>query len=155
MIRAFVLSLFLLASLLPLDARSQNAPAKEERLYTDGPVTEVTYLRIEYGHFEEYVNWLDSTWKPTMEAFKKAGITTDYKVFRISPKNPEDANVIFMITYKNMASYGGDIGDRAVDEEEVASKLICSTECQNKASVGRSQYRKVLGTELIRELRLK
>jgi hypothetical protein len=29
--RALVLSLFLLASLLPLDARSQNAPAKDER----------------------------------------------------------------------------------------------------------------------------
>jgi len=155
MVRALALSLFLLASLLPLDARSQNTPAKDERQYTDGPVTEVTYLRIEYGHFEEYVDWLDSTWKPTMEAFKKAGITTDYKVFRISPKRPEDANVIFMITYKNMASYGGEIGDKTVDEEEVAKKVICSTECQNKARVARSEYRKVLGTELIRELRLK
>ena len=155
MVRALVLSLFLLASLLPLDASSQNAPAKDERQYTDGPVTQVTYIHVEYGHFEEYVDWLDSTWKPTMEAYKKAGITTDYKIFRTSPKRPEDANVIFMITYKNMASYGGDIGDRAVEEDEVAKKVICSTECQNKARVARSEYRKVLGDELIRELHLK
>ena len=155
MARAFVLPLFLLVSLLSFDARSQTAPAKDERQYTDGPVTQVTYIHIEYGHFEEYAAWLDSTWKPTMEAFKKAGITTDYKAFRISPKRPDDANVILMITYRNMASYGGDIGDRSTDEEDVAKQVICSTECQNKARVARSEYRKVLGTELIRELRLK
>jgi len=155
MVRALVVSLFLAALSLSFDAHAQSASAKDERQYTDGPVTEVTYLRVEYGHFEEYVDWLNSTWKPTMEAFKKAGITTDYKVFRVSPKTPEEANVIFMITYKNMASYGGDLGDRSADEEDVAKKVICSTECQNKARVARSEYRKVLGTELIRELRLK
>jgi hypothetical protein len=37
----------------------------------------------------------------------------------------------------------------------VAKKAICSTECQNKARVGRNEYRKVLGTEYIRELILK
>ena len=34
----------------------------------------------------------------------------------------------------------------------MAKKVICSTECQNKARVGRNEYRKVLGTEYIREL---
>jgi hypothetical protein len=42
--------------------------------------------------------------------------------------------------------------DRGVEEEAVAKKVICSTECQNKARVGRSQYRKVLRREYIREL---
>jgi hypothetical protein len=60
-----------------------------------------------------------------------------------------------MITYKNMAAYAGDNGDKGVELEPVAKKVICSTECQNKARVGRNEYRKVLGTELIRELILK
>jgi hypothetical protein len=45
--------------------------------------------------------------------------------------------------------------DRGVDEEQVAKKVICSTDCQNKARVGRNEYRKVLRREYIRELILK
>jgi hypothetical protein len=45
--------------------------------------------------------------------------------------------------------------DKGVEEEAVAKKVIGSTEVQNKARVARTEYRKVLGTEYIRELILK
>ena len=124
----------------------------DERGYTDGPVTEVAYIRIEYGHFEEYVAWLNSKWKPTMEAAKKAGLIIDYKVFRASPKSPDQPNVYLEITYKNMAAYAGDIGDNADAFEAVTEKVICSSACQNQARVHRNEFRKVLGTEVTREL---
>ena len=130
---------------------SLNARAQDARQYTDGPVTEADYIEVEYGHFEEYIDWLNSTWKPTMEAMKKAGLIIDYKVFRAAPKSPDQPNVILMITYKNgMAAL-----DKGVELEDVAKKVIGSTEVQNKARVFRNEYRKVLGTELIRELILK
>ena len=75
------------------------------------------YIQVEYGHFEEYIDWLNSTWKPTMEATKKAGIIIDYKVFSSTPQSPDQPNIILWITYKNMAAYGGNIGDRGVEEE--------------------------------------
>ena len=133
------------ASSLSLDARAQD-----ERQYIDGPVTDVAYLRIEYGRFEEYIDWLNSTWKPTMEATKKAGLIIDYKVFTAIPKSADQPNVFRMITYKNMAAL-----DKGVEEEEVAKKVIGSTEVQNNARVARNEYRKLLGSELIRELILK
>jgi hypothetical protein len=37
----------------------------------------VDYIQVGYGHFEEYIDWLNSTWKPTMEATKKAGLIID------------------------------------------------------------------------------
>jgi hypothetical protein len=123
----------------------------DERAYTDGPVTEVAYLRVEYGSFEEYIDWLNSTWKPTMEATKEAGLIIDYKVFKATPKTPDQPNIFLMITFKNMAA----ALDKGVELEEVAKKVIGSTEVQNKARVGRNEYRKVLGTEYIRELILK
>jgi hypothetical protein len=132
-----------------------NARAQDERQYADGPVTEVDYIQVEYGHFETYIDWLNSTWKPTMEALKKAGLIVDYKVFRATPKSPDQPNIFLMITYKNMAAYAGDNGDKDVELEAVTKAVICSTECQNKARVGRNEYRRVLGTELIRELILK
>ena len=129
---------------------SLDALAQDERAYTDGPVTDVAYIRVEYGRFEEYIDWLNSTWKPTMEATKKAGIIIDYRVFSSAPPSPDHPDVILWITYKNMAAL-----DRGVEEEAVAKKVICSTECQNKARVSRNEYRKVTRREYIRELLLK
>ena len=156
MTKTIILSMCLAASSLSLDARAQDALtrdalAQNDRQYTDGPVTEVDYIQVEYGHFAEYIDWLNSTWKPTMEAFKKAGLVIDYKVFRLTPKSPDQPNIILWITYKNAAA----ALDKGVELEAVAKKVICSTECQNKARVGRNEYRKVLGNELIRELILK
>ena len=145
MIKTIVLSMCLAASF------SLNARAQDERHYTDGPVTEVDYIQVEYGHFEEYVDWLNSTWKPTMEATKKAGLIIDYKVFSATPKSPDQPNIILSITFKNAAA----ALDKNIELEDVAKKVICSTDCQNKARVARNEYRKLLGTEYIREIVLK
>src|ERR1700736_4648914 len=150
MIKTIILSMCLAASSLSLDARAQDtltrdALAQNDRQYTDGPVTEVNYLQVEYGHFAEYIDWLNSTWKPTMEAMKKAGLIIDYKVFKATPKSPDQPNIFLWITYENMAAL-----DKGIELEAVAKKVIGSTEVQNKARVGRNEYRKVLGTELIR-----
>jgi hypothetical protein len=147
MIKTIILSVCLAASSLSINARAQQ---DDERQYTDGPVTEVDYIQVEYGHFQEYIDWLNSTWKPTMEATKKAGLIIDYKVFSATPKSPDQPNIFLWITYKNMAAL-----DKGVELEAVAKKVIGSTEVQNKARVVRNEYRKVLGTELIRELILK
>lgn len=145
MIKTILMLLCLAAS-----AISNSAHAQVGRTYKEGPVIAVTYLKIEYGRFDEYVDWLTTTWKPTMEAKKKAGLIIDYKVFAARPKSPEEPNVLLMITYPNMAGL-----DRGAEEEAVAEKVIGSTEAQNKARVARGEYRKVLGSELIRELILK
>src|SRR5437764_11680560 len=115
MIKTIVLSMCLAVSALSLNARAQdvNAGAKDERGYTYGPVTGVLYIHVDYGHFEEYMAWVTSTWVPTMEAAKKAGLIIDYKVFRSEPKLPDEPNVYLEITYKDMAAYAGDIGDSA------------------------------------------
>ena len=79
----------LAASLLSLDARAQDtltrdALAQNDRQYTDGPVTEVNYIQVEYGHFAEYIDWLNSTWK----------------VFQASPKSPDQPNIFYISLLK-------------------------------------------------------
>ena len=141
----------ILSICLAVSSLSLNAHAQDVRQYSDGPVIELAYVRVEYGHFEEYIDWLNSTWKPTMEATKKAGLIIDYKVFGLTPKSLDQPNIILWITYKNAAA----ALDKGVELEDVAKKVIGSTEFQNKARVGRNDYRKVLGNEYIRELILK
>jgi hypothetical protein len=147
MIKTIILSMCLAAASLSLSAR-----AEDQRGYSYGPVTEVDYIHVEYGHFDEYMAWVTSTWVPTMEAAKKAGLIIDYKVFQSSPKSPDEPNVYLEITFKNMAAYAGDIGDGAAAFEEVTEKVICSSACQDQARVHRNEIRKVLGTEVTREL---
>jgi hypothetical protein len=133
------------------DALTRDALAQNDRQYSDGPVTEVDYIQVEYGHFAEYIDWLNSTWKPTMEAMKKAGLIIDYKVFQATPKTPDQPNVYLWITFKDAAA----ALDKGVELEYVARNVIGSTELQNKKRVERTAYRKVMGSELIRELVLK
>ena len=147
MIKTIILSMGLAALSISFNALAQDGPG-----YTYGPVTEVDYIHVEYGRFDEYMKWVTSTWRPTMEAAKKAGLIIDYKVFTSRPKSPDDANVYLEITSKNMASYVGDIGDQANAFEAVTEKVICSAECQNQARVHRNEIRKVLGTEVTREI---
>ena len=59
MIITLILSMCVAAFSLSLNARAQDA-----RQYADGPVTELDYMRVEYGYFEEWIDWLNSTWKP-------------------------------------------------------------------------------------------
>jgi len=141
----------ILCTCLAVSSLSLNASAQDVRQYSEGPVTELDYIQVEYGHFEEYIDWLNSTWKPTMEAMKKAGLIIDYKAVRATPKTPDQPNIFLMITFKDVAA----ALDKGVELEEVAKKVIGSTEVQNKARVGRNQYRKVLGIEYVRELILK
>jgi hypothetical protein len=134
------------------DKASNDEGAQDKRGYTYGPVTEVDYIDVEYGHLDEYMAWVTSTWMPTMKAAKKAGLIIDYKVFRASPKSPDQPNVYLEITYKDMAAYAGDIGDAAEAFEAVTEKVICSSACQDRARVHRNEFRKFLGTEVTREI---
>ncbi len=121
---------------------------QDVRHYTDGPVTELDYIHVAYGHLEEYVDWLNATWKPTMEAMKAAGLIVAYKVVRTTPKTPDQPNIILMITFKD----GAAALDKGVEQEAVAKTVIGSTAVQNKARESRNQYRTVLGIEYVREL---
>jgi hypothetical protein len=149
MIRAIILSMLIAAFSLSVDARAQSGPT-----YSYGPVTLVGQIHVEYGHFDDYMKWVTSTWVPTMEAAKKAGLIIGYKVFRSEPKSPDQPNVYLEITFKNMAAYAGDIGDQAAQDafEAVTEKVICSAECQNQARVHRNEVRKFLGAEVTREI---
>jgi hypothetical protein len=120
--------------------------------YAYGPITLEQYIHINYGHFDDYMAWVTSTWLPTMEAEKKAGVIIDYKAFQSDPKSPTDPNFYLEITFKNMAAYGGDIGDQVDAFNAVTDKVICNTACQNQARLHRNEFRTVLGTEIRREI---
>jgi len=122
MIKTIILFMCLAASSLSLNARAQDtltwdALAQNDRQYTDGPVTEVNYIQVEYGHFAEYIDWLNSTWKPTMEAMKESWNNHRLQGLPGQSKITGSAQYIFYIsllkTWRLMVGTSADKGIRA------------------------------------------
>lgn len=126
------------------------AAASDEKPYTEGPVTEVTQIRVSDGKMMDYMNYLKGTWKQEHEAEKKAGLITDYRIYAVTPRSVEDANLILTVTYPNYAAL-----DRISEFEAIAIKIEGSQKEADKGFAERGSIRKVLGSELIQEMILK
>ena len=122
----------------------------EERPYEPGPVTQVSYVRVKDGHYDDYMRHLGGMYRKQLDALKKAGLITDYKVYSSNPRSPSDANVILTVTYPNMAAF-----DRGKEFDAIGQQVAGSFTQQDKAFAERGTMREVIGTELVREVILK
>jgi hypothetical protein len=140
----------LLLGLVMSALAATTAIAQDAKPYKEGPVTELSYIKIKPGGFDDYMKFLDTTYKTLMEANKKAGLIAGYHVYTTQARSPHEPDLILAITYPNMAAL-----DRIEEEEAIAAKVIGSTDVQNKAAIERGPMREVLGGQLIREMILK
>jgi hypothetical protein len=127
-----------------------TAHAQSDKVYKEGPVVELSYIKIKPGRFDDYMKFLGTTYKTLMEAHKKAGLITGYAVYSTSARTPQDPDLILSVTYPNMAAL-----DKIDEGEAIARKLIGPADAQNKAEIERGPMREVLGSQLMRELILK
>jgi hypothetical protein len=125
--------------------------ADEAKPYSEGAVVSVGYVRTKYGMFDEYMKFLDGPYKRLMEEQKKSGIILDYGVYRASPRNPHEPDIILTIVFKNWAALDG-LNDKL---DALEKKEFGSLDASNKAAVDRGQIREVLGGQMIQELKLK
>lgn len=131
-------------------ATSAFAASGDEKPFKEGAVTNMAYIRVKDGKMFDYMAYLNTTWKPEQEAYKKAGLVTEYHIYAKTPRNPSEANLILTVTHPNLAAL-----DRTDDFEAIDVKLEGSLKAANKGFADRGAIREVLGTELVRELILK
>ena len=87
---------------------SLAAPAfAQDRAWSEGPVTNVSSIRVVDGQFENYMDYLSKNWKPVMEEARKAGYVLSYAVFSAAPKTPQEPDLYLVVTYPNMATLDG------------------------------------------------
>jgi len=144
-------SRLLLAMALACAFSTQAIAADDGRAYKEGPVTDVTYIKIKPGQFDNYMKWLDATFKPENEALMKAKIITGYKVYGNEARDPHDADLILSVTYANLAAMDN-LADRS---DAITEKFEGALDKQNQAFADRGSMREILGSRLIRELILK
>lgn len=139
------------ALMVVVGAFSFAGTAAADPSFNEGTVSVVASIRTETGHFDEYMAWLQSTWKKGMEAQKAAGIIVSYNVYLARPRTADDPDVYLVMTYKNLAAMDG-LADRV---EGVTSKVLGTRAEQSAANADRGKIRTVLGSEVIREAILK
>ncbi len=127
-----------------------NAAAEDAKAYTEGSVTQISYIKVKPGKFDDYMKYLDTTYKAVMEASKKAGLILGYRVFSAQARSPREPDLILTVTYANMAAL-----DKTDEGDAVAAKVVGSMDVRNKGAIDREALRELLGGELVRELILK
>ena len=145
--RCRVLYPFGLAIVLAVPATAQQA----SRPYSEGPVTDVQYIRVKPGHFDEYMAFLAGPYKQLMEGQRKAGVITAWAVYGSDNRDEDDWNIALTTTYKNMAALDN-LRDRV---DPIEKQVYGSIEKSSDAMVKRSEMRDILGNRLLRELMIK
>ena len=129
------------------------APAvafSEERPWSKGPVTAVTYVKVKPGKFDDYMAYLGTAYRKSMEATMKAGLATGWHVYTTQPRNASEPDLILTVTYPNMAAL-----DKQKEFDEVAKSVSGTIAEMNKAFADRGTMREVIGGDLIQEVILR
>ena len=123
----------------------------DDHSYTEGQVVNVARIRTVDGKFDEYMKWLDTTWKKQQEAAKKAGYIVSYEVFTVEPRTSDDPDLFLITRYKNWAALDGALAKN----DEIAKQTEGSVAASNQAQFARASMRRVLGSSTMQVLDLK
>ncbi len=130
-------------------AAAQAGPS--DAPYTQGPVWELSFIRIVAGMGDDYLKSLATTWKATMEEAKKQGFILSYKILDANPSGPDDWDLLLMVEFKNWAALdGADARFRAIE-----SKVVGNADQTRSLMTKRLEVRRILGSKLAQELTLK
>jgi hypothetical protein len=127
------------------------AALADDHPYTEGGIVNVAYIRTEYGKFDEYMKYIDTTWKAEEEAAKKAGYIVGYKVITIEPRTENDPDIALVVYYKNWAA----LDNATAKADEIAKQIEGSVAAANEGASERNKIRRTLGSWTGQELVLK
>jgi hypothetical protein len=130
---------------------SSLAAYADDHAYTEGQIINVSSIRTETGKFDEYMKYVDTTWKAEQEAAKKAGIITGYKVITVEPRSENDPDLYLIIYFKNWAA----LDSVTAKSDAIAKQVEGSVAASNQGAVDRSKIRRILGSFTGQELDLK
>ena len=76
--------------------------------YTEGPIWQVTLIRVKPTQMDAYLTTLRATTKKMYDEMKKDGTILDYKVFlNTTQHDPQDWDMAIGVQYKNFAALDG------------------------------------------------
>ena len=120
--------------------------------YTEGPIWQVSLIRVKPTQFDAYLTSLRQGTKPLLDEGKKEGLILDYKVFLNTTKHdPEDWDILLAVQYKNFAALDG----LTAKNEAIRDKILGSKQAAQQLGEKRVEMREIVRTMTLREVTLK
>jgi hypothetical protein len=129
-----------------------SAGFSAEKVYQEGNVWHITYVRTRPGMFDKYMENLKVNWKVQMDGAAKKGIVLSYNILTKEPTSPADWDLMLVEQYKNMAAFDG------MDEKmEAVAKEVSgqTTDQMSQKAVERGALRDILGMTVVRDQKIK
>jgi len=131
----------MLLSALPTFAQSPN--------YDVGPVWRVTYYHIKPGQGDAFWKDFRDNLKPVLDAVKKEGMLTDYKVwYNLTTDRPDDWDIAIGLLLPNYAA----MDQLDAKAATISTKHYGSREAMLDAAKKRAEIRDVVMSKLAREV---
>ncbi len=120
--------------------------------YTEGPVWQVTLIRVKPTQMDAYLTTLRTNTKATYDEMKKENLIVDYKVFLNTNKHdPQEWDIAVGVLFKNFGALDGLTAKAEVIRDKVFGNKQASLQLGEK----RVEMREIVGTMLLREVTLK
>jgi hypothetical protein len=120
--------------------------------YTEGPIWQVTLIRVKPTQFDAYLTSLRANTKTIYDEMKKEALILDYKVFLNTTKHdPQDWDIAIGVQYKNFAALDG----LTAKGETIRDKILGSKQAAQQIGEKRVDMREIVSTMLLREVTLK
>jgi hypothetical protein len=125
-----------------------TAAIAQNRLYTEGSVWNVSFIKTIPGMGQDYLNNLKTTWKAVHDEALKQGLILSYKILDGEAANPQDFDILLLVEYKNLASMEGqDDKWDAIYKKSIGDEATMKQLRENRVSM-----RTIYGGKLMREI---
>jgi hypothetical protein len=146
----FTKSLIIAAALLSTIALAAPATAQESS-YKPGTVWDASFIDVLPGQFENYMDYLATTWKKVQEFGKAEGMIVSYHVLSTNNTRQGEADLILVIEYKDYAT----TAQQLAMQKKVDAMLSQDSRSAATASATRTKMREPMGSTEYQELILK
>ena len=142
-------SLFVGAAMI---AAALATPAiAQESNYKPGSVWEASRIDVLPGQFENYMDYLATTWKKNQEMAKAEGIVLDYHVLATNNARAGEPELILIVEYKDYRT----TAQQEAFSKKVNAMMATDDRKQAVASGERGTMRELMGSTEYQELILK
>lgn len=142
----------LMKSIIVAAALLAASPAiAQESSYTPGTVWESSYIKVLPGQFENYMDYLSTTWKKVQELGKKEGAIVSYHVLSTNNARQGEPDLILIVEYKDYRT----TAQQEALRKKVNAMLAQDDRSATTASAARGPMRELLGSREYQELKLK
>jgi hypothetical protein len=123
----------------------------QESNYKPGTVWEASRIDVLPGQFENYMDYLATTWKKNQEMAKAEGIVLDYHVLAVNNARQGEPNLVLIVEYKDYQT----TAQQEAFRKKVNGMMAMDNRKQAAANGDRVKMRELMGSTEYQELILK